>query len=82
MRKEGVRPGTTLLERHPVNLDLRAALLFPNTTNGQSQPLNHNHNGRLAGVQLLHMHQPEFLAWPLIREAKTKQNEKHFSTVN
>ena len=82
MRKEGVRPGTTLLERHPVNLGLRAALLFPNTTNSQSQPLSHNHNGRLAGVQLLHMHQPEFLAWLLISGVKAKQSKKHFSTVS
>ena len=82
MRKEGVRPGTTLLERHPANLGHRVALLFPDTTNNQTHPLGHNRNGYLAGVQLLHMHQPEFLAWPLIREAKTKQNEKHFSIVN
>jgi hypothetical protein len=80
MRREGVPPGTTPLERHPVSLGLRVAPLFPNTTNDQLHPLNHN--GRLAGAQLLHMHPPEFLAWLLIKRAKAKQSKRRFSTAN
>lgn len=82
MRREGVPRGTTLLARHPVDLVLRVALLFPNTISNQPRSLSHNHNGCLAGVQLLHMHQLEFLVWLLISGAKAKQSKKHFLTVN